>query len=116
MSFITPMFHSVIVTDIAMTVEQMYIHHDQHRLEVMGNQRCSLRCTAIYPSTNIDVALGFFKRTPHPRAVKILSPNPTPALKQLAMYVERTMVAFHQEYLQSMDLANEGWLRRDRGE
>ena len=102
---IIPTFHSVIVTDDVKTADQMYIHHDMHRLEVMGDKQCSLSCTAIYPNTNLEEALDFIKRTPHPVGVKIISRKPE-SIAILAQQVTSIIRGNNQEYLQTIALNN----------
>ena len=110
---IIPTFHSIIVTDTVLTADQMYIHHDTHRLEVMGNQRCNLQCTTIYPNSDLDQALDFLKRTPHPRDVKIYSSHPTgpgvAVLTSLLQQVNAIVYANHQEYLQNLAAINRSY-------
>lgn len=105
---IIPTFHSVIVTDDVKTADQMYIHHDMHRLEVMGDKQCSLSCTAIYPNTNLEEALDFIKRTPHPVGVKIISRKPE-SIAILAQQVTSIIRGNNQEYLQTIALINRSY-------
>lgn len=105
---IIPTFHSIIITDRVLTADQMYIHHDMHRNEVMGAQRSNLQCTAIYPNTDIDQALDFLKRTPHPRSVKVLSEHPE-SLQNTVNQVNHTVFANHQEYLAAIAAMNRSY-------
>lgn len=103
---IIPTFHSIIVSDRPHTPEEMYIHHDVHRNEVMGKTKCSLQRIFISPETDIEKALDFLKRTPHPRDIKVFCEHPE-AIQKLVDQVRAVAYSNHQQYLKAITFIND---------